>query len=57
MTNAIHFYKQGNIQKTSLFFKLVILGGFLFLLLKSFEYYTKITYGITLGINTFFTFY
>lgn len=57
MANAVQFYKQGNTKKTSLFFKLAMLGGFLFLLLKSFEYYTKITHGITLGTNTFFTFY
>ena len=57
IANAVHFYKQGNIQKTNLFFKLAMLGGFLFLLLKSFEYYTKIKHGITLDTNTFFTFY
>lgn len=57
VANAIHFYKEGNTQKTSLFFKLAMLGGLLFLFLKSFEYYTKITHGITLDTNTFFTFY
>ena len=57
MANAVHFYRQGNTKKTSLFFKLAMLGGLLFLALKSFEYYTKITHGITLGTNTFFTFY
>ena len=57
VANAIHFYKEGNTKKTTLFFKLAMLGGLLFLLLKSFEYYTKITHGITLDTNTFFSFY
>lgn len=57
VANAIHFYKEGNIKKTTFFFKLAMLGGLLFLLLKSFEYYTKITHGITLDTNTFFSFY
>jgi nitric oxide reductase NorE protein len=57
VANAIHFYKEGNITKTTFFFKLAMLGGLLFLLLKSFEYYTKITHGITLDTNTFFSFY
>lgn len=34
-----------------------MLGGLLFLFLKSFEYYTKIENGITLDTNTFFSFY
>lgn len=57
IANAIHFYKEGNAKKTTLFFKLAMLGGLLFLFLKSFEYYTKIIHGITLDTNTFFTFY
>lgn len=57
VANAIHFYKEGNTKKTTLFFKLAMLGGSLFLLLKSFEYYTKIVDGITLDTNIFFSFY
>lgn len=57
VANAIHFYKEGNIKKTTFFFKLAMLGGLLFLFLKSFEYYTKIENGITLDTNTFFSFY
>lgn len=57
IANAVHFYKEGNIKKTTFFFKLAMLGGFLFLALKSYEYYTKIIHGITLDTNTFFTFY
>ena len=57
MANAVHFYKEGNIKKTTFFFKLAMLSGFLFLLLKSYEYYTKIDNGITLDTNTFYSFY
>lgn len=57
IANAVHFYKIGNIKNTRLFFKLAMLGGLLFLLLKSFEYYTKMINGITIDTNTFFTFY
>ena len=57
IANAVHFYKEENTQKTTLFFKLAMLGGFFFLLLKSYEYYTKIANGITLDTNTFFSFY
>ena len=34
-----------------------MLGGLLFLVLKSFEYFDKIEAGLTMGYNTFFTFY
>ena len=37
--------------------KLTILGGLLFLALKTIEYYFKIEAGLTLDHNTFFTFY
>ena len=57
MANAVHQFKESNIQKSSVFFKLAMLGGFLFLLLKSIEYYHKIESGISLDTNIFFTFY
>jgi nitric oxide reductase NorE protein len=34
-----------------------MLGGVLFLILKGFEYADKIDMGLTIGYNTFFTFY
>lgn len=57
MANAVHQFKENNIQKSSLFFKLAMLGGFLFLILKSVEYYHKIERGISLDTNMFYTFY
>jgi len=57
MANAVHEFKEQNIQKSSVYFKLTMLGGFLFLGLKSVEYYHKIDSGITLDTNMFYTFY
>lgn len=57
MANAVQFFKEMELLKSSLFFKLAMLGGFLFLALKSIEYYHKIESGISLETNIFFTFY
>lgn len=57
MAIAVHQFKENNVQKSSLFFKLAMLGGFLFLILKSVEYYHKIESGISLDTNMFYTFY
>lgn len=57
MAKAVHEFKENNVQKSSLYIKLTMLGGFLFIGLKSLEYYHKIESGITLDTNTFFAFY
>ncbi len=57
MAQSVIYLKKQNIKKSSLFLKLTMLGGLLFLVLKGFEYYTKIETGYTIGYNTFFTFY
>jgi len=57
MAASVHQFKQRNFSKATSFINFAILGGFLFLMLKGFEYYLKITSGHTLGSNTFFTFY
>jgi nitric oxide reductase NorE protein len=57
MANAVHQFKENNIQKSSFYFKLTMLGGFLFIILKSIEYYHKIEAGISLDTNIFFSFY
>ena len=57
MANAVHQFKENNIQKSSFYFKLTMLGGFLFILLKSIEYFHKIEAGISLDTNIFFSFY
>ena len=57
MAQSVAYLKQENIQKSSLYLKLTMLGGVLFLVLKTFEYISKIDAGLTIGYNTFFTFY
>ncbi len=57
MAASVYQFKQGDFRKSNTFINYTVLGGFLFLILKGFEYYLKITTGHTLGANTFFTFY
>ena len=57
MAQSVAYFKKGNLKKSSLFLKLTMLGGLLFLGLKTFEYFHKIDMGYTMGYNTFFTFY
>jgi len=57
MAMTVHKVQQKNIKKAAFYNQLAMLGGLLFLLLKSVEYYEKIQHGLTIGYNTFFTFY
>ncbi len=57
MAVAVELFKAGNLKKTSIYMRLAMLGGILFLLLKTVEYAAKIEGGQTMGSNTFFTFY
>jgi nitric oxide reductase NorE protein len=57
MTQSVKKLNENDIQKSSFYLKLTVLGGFLFLVMKSVEYYDKIEAGLTIGYNTFFTFY
>lgn len=57
MANAVLEFKNNNRLKSSLYFKLTMLGGTLFLILKGVEYSHKIDSGISLDTNMFFTFY
>jgi len=57
MAVSVRYLKQDNVKKSSLYLKLTMLGGALFLILKSIEYWHKIDLGLTIGYNTFFTFY
>ncbi|WP_372792628.1 cytochrome c oxidase subunit 3 [Lutibacter sp.] len=57
MAISVHYLKQKNTKNSLLFLTLTMLGGVLFLGLKSFEYLDKIEAGLTIGYNTFFTFY
>jgi len=57
MAVTIHLLRNLKIDKAQLFLKLTMLGGVLFIVLKSIEYHQKIEHGLTLGYNTFFNFY
>ena len=57
MAISVYYIKNNEVRKSSLFLKLTMFGGLLFLALKSFEYSQKIELGFTVGYNTFFTFY
>ena len=57
MALSVHYLKHKNTLKSSLYLKLTILGGVLFLILKTIEYYIKINAGLGISYNTFFTFY
>ena len=57
VANAVHNFKERNFNKASFQLKIAMLGGLLFILLKSVEYYAKIEAGYLLDTNSFFTFY
>ncbi|HPE82478.1 MAG: cytochrome c oxidase subunit 3 [Aequorivita sp.] len=57
MAQSVHFLKTENFGKSKLFLKLTLLGGILFLALKSVEYYDKVEAGLTVGYNVFFGYY
>lgn len=57
MATAVHWFKQGNIQKAGTYFRWTLMGGGLFMLIKGLEYVEKINAGLILDSNMFFTFY
>ncbi len=57
MASSMHQLKKQNFDKSTFYLKLTLLGGFLFLGLKSIEYSEKVAHGLTIGYDTFFTFY
>jgi nitric oxide reductase NorE protein len=57
MAKSVENFKENKIEKATFFLKLTMVGGVLFLLLKSVEYYFKLQAGLTIGYNTFFSFY
>ncbi len=57
MATTVHLFKKGNFDKASFYLNLTMIGGLLFLVLKSIEYYHKVESGLLIDHNTFFTFY
>jgi len=57
MALSVKYFKDRDLKKSRLFLKLTMFGGVLFLILKAVEYYDKIEAGLSIGYNSFFTFY
>ncbi|MRT16123.1 nitric oxide reductase [Vitellibacter sp. q18] len=57
MAQSVHFLKAKNFAKSELFMRLTLLGGLLFLGLKAVEYVDKMEAGLTIGYNSFFSYY
>lgn len=57
MALTVAALKSKNYNKSKLYIKLTMLGGLFFLGLKTAEYLGKIDAGLTMGYNTFFSFY
>lgn len=57
MAKSVENLKHLKIDKSALYLKLTMFGGLLFLIVKFVEYYQKIEAGLTIGYNTFFSFY
>lgn len=57
MATTVHLFNAKKLKESKLFLSLTMLGGVLFLILKSIEYYYKIHSGLILDYNTFFSFY
>lgn len=57
MVRSVGSLKSNHKDRSLRYLKLTVLGGLLFLALKGVEYYFKIEAGLTVGHNTFFTFY
>lgn len=57
MATTVHQFKKQDFKKATQYLNLTMLGGVLFLFLKTVEYFLKIESGHTIGSDTFFTFY
>lgn len=57
MAESVRYYKGENRVKANRTINMAMLFGFLFLIVKSTEYYLKISHNINLSTNTFFSFY
>jgi len=57
MALTVTALKTNNLSKSKTYLKLTMLGGLLILGLKTVEYFDKIEAGLTMGYNTFFSFY
>lgn len=57
MARAVVAFRSGDKQKAKWLIKATLIGGALFLALKSYEYYEKLASGLEMWDNMFYTFY
>tara|TARA_R110001599_G_scaffold43925_6_gene131230 strand:- start:20884 stop:21471 length:588 start_codon:yes stop_codon:yes gene_type:complete len=57
MARAVAAFRSGDKQKAKWLIKITLIGGALFLGLKSYEYYEKLASGLEMWDNMFYTFY
>ncbi|AKP49667.1 cytochrome c oxidase subunit 3 [Cyclobacterium amurskyense] len=57
MARAVAAFRSGDKQKAKWLIKITLIGGALFLALKSYEYYEKLASGLEMWDNMFYTFY
>jgi len=57
MALSVNYLKENNTKKSANYILLGMILGFVFLIIKSFEFYAKIDAGIGFNYNDFFTFY
>ena len=57
MALSVHALKEKQLKKTAFYLLLTMLGGVLFLVIKTIEYSAKLDAGLTINYNTFFSFY
>lgn len=57
MAVTVNAFKKKELAKSLFYLELTLSGGVMFCLLKSFEFYSKMSAGFTLSYNDFFTYY
>lgn len=57
MAMAVQRFRKGQFQQASTFIKLTMLGGGIFMVFKCYEYFEKLSAGVALDENMFFTLY
>lgn len=57
MAMAVHRFREGQFQKSVKYIQLTLVGGGLFVALKGYEYFEKLSGGIDMEGNMFFTLY
>ena len=57
MAKALHWYRQQDLQKYRRSLLITMSSGGVFIVIKMIEYFDKVSHGLTISTNPFFTFY